>query len=545
MKQPRDYQLEAVDATFRFFSAFPHDLARNPLIALPTGTGKSVVIAGTICRMLQSCDPYHKFIMVTHDSELVKQNADELREWWPGAPLGIHASGLKSRETAQPVIFGTIQSIIKTLDKNPAAFGARHTMLVDEAHCIPPKETSMYQRAIAALRSQNPNMRFVGYTATGYRAKMGLLTEGGLFSDFALDLTGMDAFNEFIRNGHLSPLVARQDLTKIDVSGVKITAGDFNARELEKASNKESVTRGAVAEMLAYGADRRKWLIFTSGIDHCESVVRILEEFHVDCDFVHSRRAGVMNEKAIRDFKHGNLRALVNANKLTTGFNCPEIDLIAMLRATTSPVLHVQMAGRGTRPAPGKRNCLYLDFARNVSRLGPINDPRVPGKPGQRSGAAPPAKECPKCKILNHCSVRECFFCGHEFEIGVSFSTQASDVAPLAGFEAPQVQIWPVTITTYHRQMLKEGRVALRVMYSQGTHSASKLVLLEHAGYPRKLAESWWRERANRGGVLANAMVPTSVNHALELTHHLAKPKEIRVSKAQHEKYWTVQEEIF
>jgi len=69
---------------------------------------------------------------------------------------------------------------------------------------------------------------------------------------------------------------------------------------------------------------------------------------------------------------------MVNVGVLTTGFDFPEIDLIIMLRPTNSPVLWVQMLGRGTRPADGKENCMVLDFAGNTPRLGPINDPMIP-----------------------------------------------------------------------------------------------------------------------------------------------------------------------
>jgi DNA repair protein RadD len=118
-------------------------------------------------------------------------------------------------------------------------------------------------------------------------------------------------------------------------------------------------------------------------------------------------------EGIIAAFKAGEITCLVNVNVLTTGFNVPQVDLLAMLRPTLSTGLYVQMVGRGTRKAEGKTNCLVLDFAGNVRRHGPVDsvDPKSKsGVPGEA-----PVKVCPECDELVAISAYECPCCGYEW----------------------------------------------------------------------------------------------------------------------------------
>lgn len=543
MKTPRDYQLAAVQAVFDFFARNP-DVNKNPLVAMPTGTGKSAVIAGIVIRMLAHTNPHHRFLIVTHSAELVRQNAEELLEFWPDISVGIHCASLGKRDTMQAVIFGTVGSVSKTLAKNPNAFGPRGSCIIDEAHMIPPKEDAMYQRLISALRSVSPGVRFIGLTATPFRTKQGILTDGGLFSDFAINLSSRDSFNRFIREGYLVPLVAFPTETQIDVSNVKITAGEFNSKQLEEVSNVERISHAAIQEMLAKGVGRSCWSVFCSSIAHTESVARICDSLGIETDYAHSKRKNEENERAKARLRSGEIRCLVSGDMLTTGFNVPQIDLIGMLRPTMSSALHVQMAGRGTRPFPGKANCLFLDFAGNVSRLGPINDPVLPRKPGEKKGE-PPVKICPHCKAFNHSSARTCHFCLGEFpEPKTKLKENASNISPMVGLNPPRVEEWPVETVVFRCQTLKSGAQALKVIYSFGYHSASKLLLFDAQGFPRKVAHDWWKLCA-KNSPLEGAPVPASVVHAVQIANNLRKPKLIRVEKAEHEQYWRVTGERF
>lgn len=348
MIQLRYYQQEALDALYNYFLTHQNG---NPLIGLPTGTGKSILPAAFIQGVMRLW-PNTRFLMVTHIKELVSQNADELLKLWPEAPLGIYNAGLKLKQTAHPIIFGTVQSMIK----HPDWFGYRDVAFVDEAHLVSDEESSQYQTFFAFMKLINPNLKIIGMSATLYRMGMGLITQNGLFTDVIYDKTNLEGFNELLAAGYMAPLIPLRTKTELDVSDVSVSKGEFVSTQLQGAVDKAEITYKALQELVNAGQNRRSWLIFASGIEHAEHIAEQLGAFGVDCAPVHSKRSSEYNDAAIRAFKSNQLRAIVNYGKLTTGFNHPEIDLIGMLRPTLSVPLWVQMLGRGTRPA--KKDCI-------------------------------------------------------------------------------------------------------------------------------------------------------------------------------------------
>jgi len=493
-----------------------------------------------------SNNPNRRILVLTHVKELVGQNYAEMLEVWPNAPVGIHAEGLNRRDTVQPIIFASIQSVSSTLKKNKGAFGAFDLILIDEAHLVSPSDETQYKRTIGHFSDLNSDLRVVGLTATAYRMKHGMLTEGGLFTDFAINKTSLDDFNQFVFDGYLVPLIPTPTSTVIDVSNVKIGAnGDFSSKELQEASNLESVSIGAIREMIAKGADRQKWLIFCSGIAHVESVSEILDHFGVSNVFTHSKLTSPANDLAVSSFiRDPGIRAMVNADRLTTGFNAPAVDMIGMLRATRSSTLHVQMLGRGTRPsiATGKRNCLVMDFAGNVQRLGPINDPVLPRAPGKKGAPQPaPIKYCPNCCVMNHTSVRFCIACETEFPQNVNFGVSAGSVPVMAGFDDSSTSDWDVKTVLFKKIITKSDLPAMRVSYHCGhSKTASEVVCFEHSGYPRFKAVEWWK--AHHGPYPC----PKTVDEAMaRVGHGLQKPRRIRVVSHTDNKYPTIAHKEF
>src|SRR6266550_1272527 len=144
MIQLRYYQQEALDALYNYFQS---GNSGNPLIGLPTGTGKSCLPAAFIQGIMKYW-PDQRFLMITHVKELISQNADELLKVWANAPLGIYSSGLKQKDTAHPIIFGGIQSMIK----HPDWFGHRDVIFIDEAHLISGNDSTQYQTFLAFMR---------------------------------------------------------------------------------------------------------------------------------------------------------------------------------------------------------------------------------------------------------------------------------------------------------------------------------------------------------------------------------------------------------
>jgi len=198
------------EAEYSIFDYFQRGNKGNPVVAMPTGTGKSIVIANFIRRIFSNW-PNQRIMMLTHVKELIEQNAEKLMSIWPTAPLGIYSAGLNSREMIMPIVFGGVQSVApairRTLEENDGRpshlrhFGWRDLLLIDECHLLSDKESSQYQYIISELRAINPNLKVIGFTATPYRMKMGLITDNGIFTDICYDVTGVESFNRLIAEG--------------------------------------------------------------------------------------------------------------------------------------------------------------------------------------------------------------------------------------------------------------------------------------------------------------------------------------------------------
>lgn len=538
--QPRDYQDEAANSVFAYFA----EKDGNPLIAMPTGTGKSVVIA-ELLRRIYSYYPNERVMVLTHVKELIAQNFAKLLEAWPLAPAGIYSAGIGRRETHQRITFAGIASVAKRAEE----FGYIGLVLVDEAHLVSPSDATMYQKFFDALRRVNPKLKVVGLTATAWRLGHGKLHEDHpIFTDVCFDITGLEAFNRLIREGYLCPLVPKATDAKLDTDGVHTRGGEFIASELQAAVDKHDITYAALKEAVALAGDRFSWLLFCAGVEHSIHVAEMLTSLGVPCKSVHSKLADGERDAILRDWKAGRLKAVSNNNVLTTGIDHPALDCIVMLRPTASVILWVQMLGRGTRPyyAPGydlgtqqgrldaiaashKPNCLVLDFARNTQRLGPINDPVVPRKKGEKAGEAP-IKLCPNCSTYNHASARMCVFCGHEFPVMGPRVQQHAGTLDLIKADLPVVEVFKVDQVTYaiHTKLGKPP--CLRVAYFSGyTRKFQEFVLFEHGdGLSQRKVRQWWRARVP--GPDANAApVPATTSEALALVTHLRAPTHLRV----------------
>lgn len=290
--------------------------------------------------------------------------------------------------------------------------------------------------------------------------------------------------------------------------------GEYKQDELQAAVDKDEITYAAVQEMLMYGQDRHHWLVFATGIDHTLHIAAMLDSVGVSCTYVHSKMKDDERDANIAGFIAGKYRAMVNNGILTTGFDFPGIDLIAMLRATQSPSLWVQMLGRGTRPvyadgfdlsssegrltaiAQGqKQNCIVLDFAGNTKRLGPINDPVLPRRKGKGKGGTAPVRICEACGTYNHASVRVCSHCGAEFPRELKINEYAGTEEVIASGEV-KTEVFKVDRTVYSLHE-KEGKPdSIRASYFCGLRIFSTYICLDHEGYPSKLARDYWRASA-------------------------------------------------
>lgn len=514
MITPRPYQEDCLTKIWEYFAS---GNVGNPVIAHPTGTGKSLLPAIFIERIMKVW-PTQRFLLLTHVKELIEQNYEVLKIVWPNSPVGIYSAGLKSKQTALPIIYAGIQSAIK----DPSQFGWRDIIFIDEAHLVSQDDSSQYLTFIAVMKLINPHVRIIGMSATPFRMGMGLLTDGGLFTDIIHDLTNVESFNQLIAEGYLCPLIPRRTKTELDVSEVGMQKNEFIAGQLQHAVDKQEITFAALRELVDAGHDRRSWLIFSSGIEHSDHIANMLGTFGIDCASVHSKQKSDYNDKAIRAFKDYSLRAITCYSKLTTGFNHPGVDIIMDLRPTMSIPLHIQKLGRGTRMAHGKNNCIVLDCARNVPRLGPINDPVIPHKKGNKGGEVP-IKLCDACGAYNHAKVRFCCQCGEEFEFKVKIVATPGTDAILRS-DLPIIETFDVHRVLYAPHDKIGSPQSMKVSYftNGGIQAFKEYILLEHSGLAGKKARDWWRQ-------VHKSNPPAKVSDALQIMSELRVPKRIKV----------------
>ena len=505
----RPYQNAAISSIYGYFQIN----TGNPLVVIPTAGGKSLVMAAFIEGVLKAW-PDQRILIVTHVRELIAQNHAEMIGLWPEAPAGIYSAGLGKREAQARILFAGIQSIHRRAQE----VGHTDLVLIDEAHLIPGKSSTMYRRFLDSLKEINPALKVIGLTATPFRLDCGMLHEGqnALFTDIAYEAT----VQELIDQGYLSPLISKQPVTRLDVSKVGTRAGEFIARDLAAAVDQEAITRAAVAEIMVHGKDRKSWLAFCSGVEHSQHVAEEFRRRGISCETIFGDTSKDERDSIIGAFKRGEIRALASMGVLTTGFNAPAVDLIALLRPTKSAGLYVQMVGRGTRLAPGKENCLVLDFAGNVRLHGPIDLVR-PKRPGDGGDGEAPTKVCPECESIIALSATECPDCGYVFPAREVKITPTAAALPVL---SPKASQWlQVSGVSYSRHDKRGGRPSLKVTYSCGLTTYSEWICFEHQGYARQKAAEWWRKRA------PGQPVPLTVDKAIAQTERLSRPSEISV----------------
>ncbi len=484
----RPYQEQAIDAVGRYLESFDD----NPCVVLPTGSGKTPVIAW-LCKTYCELWPGTRILILAHVKELLAQADDKLKALWPEGRdrVGVYSAGMRRRDTSHAVIIAGIQSVYNKADQ----LGAFDLVFIDEAHLVPADGEGMYRTLLKDLRVMNPRVRVVGFTATPYRLDCGLICA----PDHLLNAVCYDAnVKDLIGQGFLSKLRGKAGY-EADIGDVHTRGGDFIASELDDSLADDEKVRQACADIAKHCADRKAWVVFCAGVKHAEMVCAELGSAHaITCSVITGETPTPLRDARIAAFKSGELRCLVNINVLSIGFDAPHIDAVIMLRPTQSPGLYYQQVGRGLRLSPGKQDCLVLDLAGNVRRHGPIDqvDPAKKGKEGDEKGEAP-TKTCPECAEIIFAGLAACSACGYEFPRAIAkHATKAEAVSPVS--ETIE-QTWPITDVAYRPHAKKDAPEGhprtLRVEYLCGFRSVSEWVCVEHSGFARNKAERWWAER--------------------------------------------------
>ncbi|QOJ18457.1 MAG: DEAD/DEAH box helicase family protein [Phycisphaeraceae bacterium] len=522
MMQLRPYQSEAVAAVYEHLRTRDD----NPCVVIPTGGGKTPVIA-TICR--DAVGPWTgRVVILAHVKELLEQAADKLSTIAPDVPVGIYSAGLKRKDLGYAVTIAGIQSIYQ----RACDLGPVDLLIVDEAHLIPPDGEGMYRQFIADAKVVNPLARVIGLTATPFRMKSGPICEPGNILNHVCYEVGV---RELIVQGFLSPLRTKAGLQKVSTEDLHVRAGEFVASEVEDLMDSDALVEGACAEIVEHTKSRSATLIFSSGIRHGQHIVEVLKSKHgVECGFVSGDTPAGVRSSILDRFRSGALKYLCNVNVLTTGFDAPHIDCVALVRPTMSPGLYYQMVGRGFRLHPGKADCLVLDFGGNVLRHGPVDAIRI--ATDDRGEGEAPAKECPQCHALIAAGYQTCPECGHQFPEPnkQKHEAQASTEGILSGQTTREEH--HVSETTYHVHIKRgdpDAPLTMRVEYRVGFNRYFReWVCFNHTGYARTKAEAWWRARSVEP-------VPGGTEEAVELARAgaLASTLSITVEKKAGEQF--------
>ena len=487
----------------------------NALIEMGTGLGKSVIIADLVKGLLSSY-PDLRVLMLVHVRELVSQNLKALINLWPQAPVGINSAGLGRRDYHHQILFASIQSIYK----HAARIGPRDLIVVDECHLMPHDGEGMYRRLLQEIDAPH-EMRVVGFSATAYRLDSGRLDQGkGRLFEKVVFKYGI---GEGIEDGWLSPLISKATATILDTKGVERRGGEFVPGQLEQVINQGWITRAAVDEIVRYGENRRSWLAFCCGVKHAHEVAAEIRLRGVSCEAITGETPKGERDRLVRDFKSGAIRCLTNAQVLTTGFDAPSTDLIAMLRPTLSAGLYVQICGRGTRLAEGKENCLVLDFARNILRFGPVDTVEAGNTKPKGEGGPALAKECPHCATLVALAARICPTCGYEWPPRDEAPKHEATADANASILSKGAPVWvDVDSVRYYRHEKQGSPASLRAEYHCGYTVHRAWQCFDHQGFARQKAESWWRR-------CAQSVVPRTTEEALRRVGELECPAQVQV----------------
>ncbi len=391
MYQLRDYQQTAVDNVVQYFKK-----KRTPaVVVLPTGAGKSLVIA-ELARVAKG-----RVLILAHVKELVEQNHEKYVSH--GLSAGVFSASLGKKDRSHKAIFGSVQSVARASDEFFEDFSL---VVIDECHRVADEGATQYQEVIKKLRDRNPGLCILGLTATPYRLGLGWIYEfsqtGELKTDqprffkqcvFELPLSFM------IKNRYLTPPVKVDiPVTCYDFSELSEKDRVYTAAEVEEIlKTQKRLTPFIIKNIIDITEryDRQGVMIFSASVRHAEEIMSYLPAG--DCRLVVGDTEMSVRDQTIQDFKKKKFKYLVNVSVLTTGFDAPHVDVIAILRPTESNSLYQQIVGRGLRLSDGKKECYILDY----TGMGhDIYAPEV-GDKRPAKDTVPVQVPCPQCGFEN------------------------------------------------------------------------------------------------------------------------------------------------
>lgn len=482
---PRPYQEESFDALDRHVKTN----ANNPCVVLPTGAGKSYVIALVIQRWKEAYPPLRVCILA-HRKELVQQNCEELRGILPFGDIGVYSAGLGRKDEEHSVIYASIDSIYKKWGQ----FEPFDLLIIDEAHRLPARGEGKYRDFIKGCISVNKNLRVIGFTATPYRMGCGPICH----KDHILNEICYESnIGDLIRDGYLCKLRSKIGDVQPDLSGVKRNGGgDYIEASLAKVMGEGDIVSKAVksAVGILLAEKRKAVLFFCVDVEHCRRVSEELRKHGIEAPYVTANTPQHERDRIANGFKDGKIKALCSINVFSEGFNAKRVDSVVLLRPTLSMGLYYQQVGRGLRLHESKEDCLVLDYAHCILEHGPIDC--------LQAGEVK-LIDCGGCGDVFSRAVRVCPHCQWEIPKAEVERAEAEErekkmhadrisQAAILGSIPEDVD---VDYVFCHRHKKAGAPDSIRVEYRCGLSTFREWICLDHGGFPEKKARKWWADR--------------------------------------------------
>ena len=395
----RPYQQEATDAAINWMRRSVEPAALD----LATGSGKSHVVAALAHWVHNQSGK--KVLCMQPSIELLEQNHEKYTS--TGNRAGIFSASAGRRDMRWPVVYATPGTVKNSLDMFGSQFAA---LILDEAHGVTPTVLGIAE----GIRKHNANLRVIGLSATPYRMNTGYIyqyDDTGSWVEDAIDpyfntLLYRITPRELIDMGYLTPPTTTPVSAGYETGGLVLNnRGQFDARDVERVFEGHGrLTSEIVANVVENSTYRRGVMLFAATVNHAKEIMASLP--------THSSRmigGDINSSKALRkalieDFKAQRFKYLVSVGMLTTGFDAPHVDVIAVLRKTESPGLFQQIIGRGCRLYDDKDDFLVLDYAGNIEFHGLQDDlfePKIRTRLPGEGELEPIHAVCPDCKYEN------------------------------------------------------------------------------------------------------------------------------------------------
>jgi len=354
----RPYQTACIE---RVLAAFQHrPKGGRALVVLPTGCGKTIVFT-EVARLLGLTT-----LIIAHRQELLQQAADKFRIVDPMAVIGQVGAG--RHEWGAPITVASVQTISRTEHLKALRQFGYGLVIIDECHH---SSAAGYQAVLDAL----PEAFVLGVTATPDRSDKQRIER--VFGEPVFSASIID----MVEQGFLCDLRAIAIPTAVSLDDVHIQAGDFKVDELEIAI--DTLARNEhIAQAYLKHAKGRQGLCFAVTVAHAEHLAATFNAFGIRAAAVSGDTLPEQRRRILHAYERGDITIVCNCGVLLEGYDAPQTSCIIMARPTKSRALFVQAVGRGTRLAPGKRDCIILDITDNClkHRLQPLTLNKMLGK---------------------------------------------------------------------------------------------------------------------------------------------------------------------